>query len=252
MVGPPAGAAEASADSEVGAAAPSVEVVPVEAGNVCVKCGSPVARQAQFCPQCGNPVGSRPSARSSGRIWLVLGGIVLIVLAFGGCAVSGYNKAIDLKEEVPKRWGQVEVVLKRRFDLIPNLINTVKGSAGHEQEIFDKITAARAAYAGAQSTGDKAKAAGMLQVAMGRLLAIAEDNPELRANEAFLKLQDQLEGTENRIAFESGRYNEAVKDANAYRQKFPSRIWSGWAGLKETAYFEIPEEEKAVPKVEFD
>lgn len=196
-----------------------------------------------------------PRRRSGGRgIYIlvgVIGGGLLLMLMVGCFALGGYNKAIRLDEEVKAKWAQVENQLKRRHDLIPNLINTVKGYASHETEIFDKITEARAAYGSAGSTGEKAKAAGQINLALSRLLAIAEDNPELKANENFLQLQDQLEGTENRIAVERKRYNEAVKFLNAYIRKFPSRIYAGWADVEAAAYFEVPKSEQEVPEVKF-
>ncbi len=184
------------------------------------------------------------------------GVIVLIALAavlLGGFFVvwGGYNKAIRLDEAVKGRWAQVETVLVRRFDLIPNLIETVKGYASHEKELFTHIADARTKYFQAGSIAGKAKAAGQLQGFLSRLLLLREQYPQLKANQNFLKLQDQLEGTENRIAVERKRYNEAVRAVNTYARSFFGRSFCGMAGVEKAEYFEATEQQKAPPKVKF-
>ncbi|NOX54530.1 MAG: LemA family protein [Planctomycetes bacterium] len=184
------------------------------------------------------------------------GAIVLIVVAavlLGGLFIvwGGYNKAIRLDEAVQERWGQVETVLVRRFDLIPNLVETVKGYATHEKELFEHIADTRTKYFQADSIAGKAKAAGQLQGVLSRLLLLREQYPELKANQNFLKLQDQLEGTENRIAVERKRYNEAVRGVNTYARSFFGRSFCSMAGVEKAEYFEATEQQKATPKVKF-
>jgi len=184
------------------------------------------------------------------------GVIILIVLAVillvGFFAVwGGYNKAIRLDEAVQERWAQVETVLVRRFDLIPNLIETVKGYASHEKELFEHIANVRTKYFQAGSIAEKAKNASQLQGFLSRLLLLREQYPELKANQNFLKLQDQLEGTENRIAVERKRYNEAVRGVNTYARSFFGRSFCGMAGVEKAEYFEATDLQKAPPKVKF-
>lgn len=184
------------------------------------------------------------------------GVIVLIVLAavlLGGFFVvwGGYNKAIRLDEAVQEGWAQVENVLVRRFDLIPNLVETVKGYATHEKELFEHIADARTKYFQAGSIAEKAKNASQLQGFLSRLLLLHEQYPQLKANQNFLKLQDQLEGTENRIAVERKRYNEAVRAVNTYARSFFGRSFCSMAGVEKAEYFEATEQQKATPKVKF-
>lgn len=187
----------------------------------------------------------------AGKVLVVLGIILLPMFIVGGCAISGYNKAIALSEEVDNKWAQVESQLQRRFDLIPNLVETVKGYASHEKEVFTNIAEARAAYTGAGTRAQKVKAANAFESALSRLLVIREAYPELKANQNFMNLQTQLEGTENRIAVERKRYNDAVKQLNTYCRKFFGRMIAGWAGVEPADYFEVAEEAKAAPKVDF-
>ena len=183
---------------------------------------------------------------------IVVGIIIGFIVIVGGYAISQYNRSISLNEAVKAQWAQVETQLKRRFDLIPNLIETVKGYAAYEKGVFESLANARKSYFSAQSVNDKAKAAGDFEGAISRLLMLQERYPELKANESFLKLQDSLEGTENRISVERKRYNDAVQALNYYVKSFMGRIFSGWAGVKEALYFDIPEAEKAVPQVKFN
>lgn len=180
-------------------------------------------------------------------IAVLVGGLLL-----GGCLVySGYNQAIALDEGVKSQWAQVENQLQRRYELIPNLVESVKGMTGQEQEIFLGIAKSREAYFNANSRSEKINAATGLESALSRLLVLRETYPELKSNESFMKLQDSLEGTENRLAVERMRYNESVKTLNTFRRKLMGRIYAGLAGVKEAEYFEISEEARAAPKVDF-
>lgn len=174
---------------------------------------------------------------------------ILVLLSIW--AVGNYNEAVSLDESVKTAWSQVENQLKRRYDLIPNLVETVKGYAGHEKEIFEHVADARTKYFQAKEPADKIAASHGLESALSRLLVLQETYPTLKANENFLKLQDELTGTENRIAVERGRYNEKARHANTYRRSFFGRIFAGWAGLNEAKYFEVEEKEKAAPQVKF-
>ena len=187
----------------------------------------------------------------AGILLVVLIVIVALALVGGGCAISGYNKAVRYEETVSEKWAQVENVLKRRFDLIDNLVATVKGYAGHEKEVFANIAEARTRYTNAGSDSEKVAAANGFQLALKGVLALREDYPELKADQSFLALQAQLEGTENRISVERKRYNEAVKTLNTYHRSFFGRMFCGWAGVGPAEYFEVPKEAQAVPKVDF-
>jgi len=177
--------------------------------------------------------------------------VAALLAIIAGIIVSGYNKAVRVDEEVKNQWAQVDTVLVRRFDLIPNLVETVKGYATHEKELFENIANARTKYFQAPGVADKAQAANEVQGLLSRLLLLREAYPELKANENFLKLQDQLEGTENRIAVARMRYNEAVKTLNAYQRSFFGRFFCAMAKVKSAEYFEAPEEKTAVPQVKF-
>lgn len=181
----------------------------------------------------------------------VIGAIVLIGIIFVGWGIGQYNKVVSMDEQVKAQWAQVENQLKRRYDLIPNLVETVKGYAKHEREIFEHIAEARTRYFQAQTTAEKIRASNELETVLSRLLLLREAYPELKANENFLKLQDSLEGTENRISVERKRYNEAVQKLNTYRRTVFGRIFSAIAGVGEAAYYEVPAVEKEAPKVRF-
>jgi LemA protein len=187
---------------------------------------------------------------SKGVIVLII--LVLIVLAVFGQYVSVRNTLVTKNEAVKSAWSQVDVVLQRRADLIPNLVETVKGYAKQEQTVFGDIAKARSALLSAGTPQDKIAANGQLDGALGRLLAIVENYPQLKSNENFLRLQDELAGTENRIAVERKRYNDTLQDYNTYVQQFPNNIYAGWAGFKPNpAYFTATEESRQVPKVNF-
>jgi LemA protein len=178
--------------------------------------------------------------------------LVLIALVVFGQYVSIRNTLVTKNEAVKAAWSQVDIVLQRRADLIPNLVETVKGIAGQEQKVFGDIAAARSRLLSANTPQDKIAANQQLDGAIGRLLAVVENYPQLKSNENFLRLQDELAGTENRIAVERKRYNDTLQDYNTYVQQFPNNIFAAWAGFKPNeAYFAASEESRQVPKVNF-
>jgi len=175
-----------------------------------------------------------------------------MLLTAGGCVYSGYNKAITLDEAVKSQWAQVENQLQRRFELIPNLVQTVKGVAGQEEKIFLGVAEARKAYFQAGTVNEKARAAGGFESALSRLLVLRETYPALKSDQSFLKLQDQLEGTENRLAVERKRFNDAVRTLNTFTRKLLGRFYASLAGVEKAEYFEIGEEARATPQVNFE
>jgi LemA protein len=183
---------------------------------------------------------------------IVLVVIVLLVLWIGGTFISHRNEMVRKRETVNAAWSQVDVVLQRRADLIPNLVETVKGFAAHEEKVFGDIAAARAAMMGAKTPQEKIAANGQLDSALSRLLVVVENYPQLRSNENFLRLQDELAGTENRIAIERRRYNETVQDYNTYISLFPNNIVASLSGFtRNDAYFKTEEGARQAPKVNF-
>jgi LemA protein len=183
---------------------------------------------------------------------VVLVVLALIAVVIAGMYISSRNEMVRKNETVKSDWAQVDVVLQRRADLIPNLVETVKGFASQEQTVFHDIASARSALMGAQTPADKIAANGQLDGALGRLLLIVENYPQLKSNENFLRLQDELAGTENRIAVERKRYNDAIQDYNTYIGLFPNNIFAGWAGFQRNdAYFAAPEASREAPKVQF-
>jgi LemA protein len=181
--------------------------------------------------------------------------LVIAILAFilGGMYFSRRNQMAIKKEAVNAAWAQVDVVLQRRADLIPNLVQTVKGYAVQEQIVFGAIAAARAALIGAKTPTEKIAANGQLDSALARLLVVVENYPQLKSNENFLRLQDELAGTENRIAVERKRYNDTVQDYNTYIQLFPNSLVASMAGFtRNDAYFKTDEGARQAPKVNFD
>jgi len=186
------------------------------------------------------------------KIALVI--LAVVVLFAGGTILWGvgqYNGVVSMDEQVKSQWAQVENQLKRRYDLIPNLVETVKGYAKHEKEVFENIANARTKYFQAQTVKDKIQASQQLEGALSRLLLLQENFPQLKANESFLKLQDSLEGTENRIAVERKRYNDDVRTLNTYRRSVFGKFFASLAGVGEAQYYEIPQAEKEIPKVNF-
>lgn len=187
-----------------------------------------------------------------GKIIITLfGGLFVGVLVVGGCFYNGYNDAVGLDENVKGAWAEVDNQLQRRFELIPNLVGTVKGLAGQEKDIFLGVAEARKSYFQASSVGAKAKAAGSFESALSRLLVLRESYPELKSNQAFLKLQDSVEGTENRLAVARKRYNGMVKTLNVFTRKLLGGIYASWAKVEAAEYFNVPDEAKATPKIDF-
>jgi LemA protein len=181
--------------------------------------------------------------------------VILLVLALilGSSYVGRRNQMAIKREAVNAAWAQVDVVLQRRADLIPNLVETVKGFAVHEEQVFGEIARARSALIGAKTPADKIAANGALDSALSRLLVITENYPQLKSNENFLRLQDELAGTENRIAVERRRYNETVQDYNTYISLFPNSLVASIAGFtRNDAYFKTDEGARTAPKVNFD
>ncbi|NDC31630.1 MAG: LemA family protein [Bacteroidetes bacterium] len=183
---------------------------------------------------------------------------VLLLLVFNGC--GSYNNMVTKQETVSKAWGQVENVYQRRMDLIPNLVNTVKGAANFESSTLEKVIAARASATQVKIDPDKLTpeniekyqaAQGQISQALGKLLMITENYPQLRATESFRDLQSQLEGTENRITVERQKFNEIVQDYNSYVRKFPQIIYAGWFGFEKKGYFEADKGAEKAPEVKF-
>jgi len=191
-----------------------------------------------------------------GKALIVVGVLVALVLLAGlfffGQYVSVKNTLVQKNEAVKASWSQVDIVLQRRADLIPNLVETVKGYATQEQTVFGDIAKARSALLSAGSPQEKMAANGQLDGALGRLLLIVENYPQLKSNENFLRLQDELAGTENRISVERKRYNDTLQDYNTYVQQFPNSFFAGIAGFKpNNDYFKAAEGSREVPKVNF-
>ena len=187
------------------------------------------------------------------KIFLAVVGVLLLgsMMLFSGY-YSRRNIMVTQKEAIKASWSQVDVVLQRRADLIPNIVETVKGYASHEQKIFEDLANARAAMMGARTPGEKIAANTQIDGALSRLLLVVENYPNLKANENFLRLQDELAGTENRIAVERRRYNQTVQDYNTYIQLFPNSLVASFSGFqREDAYFKTTEEARQAPKVTF-
>jgi LemA protein len=184
---------------------------------------------------------------------LVVVGVVILAFVLGAAYFNRRNEIVTKREAVSAAWAQVDVVLQRRADLIPNLVETVKGYAVQEQTVFGDIAAARAALVGAKTPQDKIAANGQLDSALSRLLVIVENYPQLKSNENFMRLQDELAGTENRIAVERRRYNQTVQDYNTYISLFPNSLVASMGGFtRNDAYFKTEEGARQAPKVNFD
>jgi LemA protein len=187
--------------------------------------------------------------KNFGIALLILAGIGLVVF---GWYKNGYNTVIALDEQVKSSWAQVENQLQRRFDLIPNLVNTVKGYAGHEKSLLTEVTELRSRWSAAPTVNEKVESANQLTSALSRLIAVSENYPDLKANQNFLTLQSQLEGTENRIAVERMRYNQSVQAFNSYLRSMFGRFFAVAAGITQPAvYFKADENAKSVPQVSF-
>src|SRR6202171_630421 len=186
------------------------------------------------------------------KVLIVLIVLVVVALMLGSSFISRRNQMAVKREAVNAAWAQVDVVLQRRADLIPNLVETVKGFAAQEQTVFGDIAKARSALLGAHSPAEKIAANGQLDSALGRLLVVVENYPQLRSNENFLRLQDELAGTENRIAVNRRRYNEAVQDYNTFISLFPNSLVASLSGFtRNDAYFKTDEGARQAPKVNF-
>jgi LemA protein len=186
------------------------------------------------------------------KLLVVLGVLVAIVVVAGGVILGQYNNLVTLNEQITGRWSEVENQLQRRGDLIPNLVNTVKGYAKHEKGIFEDVAAARAQLAGARTVDEKIKANQQVDGALSRLLAIAENYPQLKADANFRQLQDELAGTENRIAVARNRYNETVQSYNIATRRFPGNIIAGIFNFgRKDVYYKAEEKAKALPQVQF-
>ncbi len=183
---------------------------------------------------------------------IVIGVIVLIILIFFLSIRGTYNRLVDLDEKVKTAWSQVENQLQRRLDLIPNYVETVKGYAKQEREVLIQVTEARAKVAGAGSVEGKIRANNELSSALARLLVVVERYPDLKSNQNFIRLQDELAGTENRIAVERRRYNESVRLYNTRVRSFPSNLLAGMFGFQRAELFRAPEAAKEPPKVTFE
>lgn len=185
------------------------------------------------------------------------GGIIIIVILAIICifvlsTFGSYNSLVSLDESVNTQWANVESKLQRRYDLIPNLVESVKGAMAQEKEIFTAIADARAKMSGAQTTTEKVAASNQLEGALGRLLVVMENYPELKSNQNVTALMDELSGTENRISVERDRYNEVVKNYNSAIRRFPKNIMAGMFGFEKRPYFEATEGADKVPEVKFN
>src|SRR6185312_9176947 len=177
--------------------------------------------------------------------------LIALVLAAAPLTGCSYNTFVGQEEAVKAQWAQVENQLQRRNDLIPNLVETVKGYAAHEQGVFKEIADSRSRLLAAKSPEESIAAANHQSSALGRLLAVVENYPNLKANEQFNRLMDELSGTENRLAVERMRYNERIQEYNTQRRRFPSNLTAKAFGFKEYPYFNAPPEAQAAPKVNF-
>ncbi len=184
-------------------------------------------------------------------ILIILGILLLMGIAAYSYLKGTYNTLVNMDESVKGAWAQVENQLQRRYDLIPNYVETVKGYAKHEKEVFIEVAEARSKVAGADTVNEKIEANSQLSSALGRLLLVVERYPELKANTNFIRLQDELAGTENRIAVERMRFNEIVKNYNIKIRSFPTNILAGMFGFEKAAFFEVPKERQEAPKVKF-
>lgn len=183
------------------------------------------------------------------KVLLIVLGLVVV---FGMWAASGYNKLVITSEALPKAWSQVETVLQRRYDLIPNLVNTVKGYAKHEKDLLTEVTALRSQWGAAKNQSEKVAAANQMEGALSRLMVVVEQYPQLKANENFIRLMDELAGTENRISVERMRYNETVNAYNLSVRGFPTNILAKIFGFQKSEdYFKSEKAAAEAPKVQF-
>ncbi len=185
--------------------------------------------------------------RKNSTLFLILGIVLFLIIGYA----YYHNTFVTMEEEIDGKWAEVENNLQRRADLIPNLVATVKGDAGHEEKVFTEIAQARSRLLGAQGVEDKINASAQMESALGRLLMVVEQYPQLKADQRFAELQDELAGTENRLSVSRLRYNETVKTYNARIRRLPGSIIAGIMGLEKREYFQIEEKAGEAPKVEF-
>ncbi|HTK32467.1 MAG TPA: LemA family protein [Candidatus Saccharimonadaceae bacterium] len=183
--------------------------------------------------------------------WIAIVVIAVLLLAVGGCLVGNYNRLVTGNENVKQLWAQVDNQLQRRNDLIGNLVETVKGTSIQEQTVFGAIADARARMAGAHTPEQGIAAGQAMDGALGRLFVVVENYPQLKSNEAYVQLMDELAGTENRLATERMRYNQAVQGFNVMVKRFPTNLYAAAFNFKEAPYYQVPESARAVPKVDF-
>lgn len=184
---------------------------------------------------------------------LIVLGVIVVLLILAGLSLSGtYNRMVNLQEDVNTSYAQVQTVLQRRYDLIPNLVETVRGFASQEERVLTAVTEARSRVGGAGTPDERLQAETQLSGALSRLLVVVEKYPELKSNQNFIMLQDQLEGTENRIAVERQRYNQTVQQYNQYIRRFPQNIFAGMLGFERREPFAAPEEAQQAPGVDFN
>ena len=189
------------------------------------------------------------SKNGNNKIWWIVGAVTIVVIMWG---ISTYNNLVRMQGAVDNAWAQVENNLKRRYDLIPNLVSTVKGYANHEEEVFTQIAEARSKLNGATTVEDKAAASNQLEAGLGRLLAISESYPELKADQSFLSLQDELAGTENRLAVSRKDYNDTTTSYNIRIRTFPTNLIAGLMGAGQRDLFTISQTEAQNVVVSFD
>ncbi len=186
------------------------------------------------------------------KIFLIVLAVVVVIIFLLFSSIKGtYNSLVTMDENVNEAWSQVENVLQRRYDLIPNLVETVKGYASHEREVLTEVTKARASVGQANTRSEQIESNNQLSSALSRLLVVVERYPDLKANQNFIRLQDELAGTENRIAVERRRYNEQVRNYNQKVRQFPTNIIAGMFGFEKRPYFEAPDAAQEAPKVDF-
>ncbi len=190
-------------------------------------------------------------SKTQKTLLIVVGILVLLVVIPYSYLKGTYNSLVTMDETVKGAWAQVENQLQRRYDLIPNYVETVKGYAAHEKEVLVQVTEARSKVAGAAGINEKMQANNQLSSALSRLMVVVERYPELKANTNFIRLQDELAGTENRIAVERRRFNETVKVYNIKLRSFPTNIIAGMFGFEKATFFQVPKERQEAPQVKF-
>jgi LemA protein len=182
---------------------------------------------------------------------IVIAVVAVLLIGVGGCLVGNYNRLVTSNESVKQRWAQVDNQLQRRNDLIGSLVETVKGTALQEQQVFGEIAAARAGMAGARTPDQQIEAGKAMDSALGRLLVVVENYPQLKSNEAFMQLMDEIAGTENRLATERMRYNQEVQGFNVMVKRFPTSLYAAAFNFSAQPYYPVPEAAKGAPKVDF-